>query len=130
MQSEIEFLKSFVFLNKIRFGDNFEVNYNSLDADHDKWVIPPVTLQLIIENCIKHNEISKEQHLTIDIEQDGDSIVIENNLNPLRSTNDDSNGVGLKNIVSRYELLTDKNVEVEKSDTRFKVRIPLLTLES
>ncbi len=128
LDSEMDFLKSFVFLNKIRFGDNFEVSYTNLD-DCNGWSVPPVALQMLVENCIKHNEVSSENPLIIEISKTNDSIVIENNLNAIEVSKQDSNGLGLSNIISRYELLSDQKVEVEKSENSFRVSVPLLKFE-
>ncbi len=127
LQTEVTFLESYVFLNTIRFGNNFKVNYVDLD-DLRTYSIPPVALQMLVENCIKHNEISKEFPLIIEVRKENETIVVENNLNPIDIPKRDSNGLGLSNIISRYELLSDRKVGVEKSDTKFSVRLPLLTI--
>jgi sensor histidine kinase YesM len=128
LKDELNFLKSFVFLNKIRFGDNFKVDYQNLQELED-WSIPPVSLQLLVENCIKHNEISKENQLKVSIRMENDAIIVENNLNPMKSPKKDSNGLGLSNIRSRYEILSNVKVQVEQSSTTFCVKIPLLNFE-
>ena len=127
LNSELEFSKSFIYLNKIRFGANFEAEY---DIDSlDDWVIPPVTLQLIIENCLKHNVISMDQKLTIQIIKQGEYLTVKNNLNPLPSESTESHGLGLENIKTRYGLLTDKEVRIENKDDMFSISVPLLTIE-
>jgi len=128
LASEVEFLKSFVYLNKIRFGDNFEVSYTNLE-DTNGWTVPPVALQMLVENCVKHNEVSNENSLKIEISKSENSIIVENNLNPINVPKRDSNGLGLSNIVSRYEMLSDTKVEVDKTDEHFRVVIPLLKFE-
>jgi len=125
LASEVEFLKSFVYLNKIRFGNNFEVSYTNLD-DTNGWTVPPVALQMLVENCIKHNEVSNENPLKISISKKEDLMVVENNLNPINVPKQDSNGLGLSNIISRYELLSDKKVEVSQTENSFRVSVPLL----
>lgn len=130
LKEEVAFLKSFVYLNKIRFGDNFDVTYVQMDSFDAADNIPPVTLQMLIENCIKHNEISKQRHLSIRIERKGDLIEVENNINPIQLAKQDSNGLGLSNIISRYEILSTKQVEVLSTEKSFKVVIPILALQS
>lgn len=130
LRTEVEFLKSYVYLNKIRFGDNFEVNYTNLDEFKPNDSVPPVTLQMLIENCIKHNEISKQNKLHVNIERIGDLVIVENNINPIPQAKQDSSGLGLSNIVSRYEILSDQKVEVVPGESIFKVVIPILSFES
>ncbi|MEO9803928.1 MAG: histidine kinase [Reichenbachiella sp.] len=130
LKTEVDFLKSYVYLNKIRFGDNFEVTYTNLDSVNSADSVPPVTLQMLIENCIKHNEISKENRLHITVEREGQVIIVENNINPIKVAKQDSNGLGLSNIISRYEMLSDKKVEVSPTETSFKVVVPILSFQS
>ncbi|MEO9967975.1 MAG: histidine kinase [Reichenbachiella sp.] len=130
LKEEVEFLKSFVFLNKIRFGDNLEVIYRELDTFSPEESIPPVTLQMLIENCIKHNEISMQNNLRIEIERIDDTIVVQNNINPIKTAKQDSSGLGLNNIIARYDMLSAKKVEVTESPSTFIVSVPILTFES
>ncbi len=130
LQVEVDFLKSFVYLNTTRLGDNFEVAYKNMDTFSTNESIPPVTLQMLIENCIKHNEISKNKRLKILVERKGNSVLVENNINPINATKQDSSGLGLSNIISRYEMLSSKKVEVIQSNTSFQVIVPILSLAS
>ncbi|SMD38115.1 Histidine kinase [Reichenbachiella faecimaris] len=130
LQTEVDFLKSFVYLNTIRFGDNFEVVYKNMDTFLVNENIPPVTLQMLIENCIKHNEISKKNQLKITVERKDDRISVDNNINLITSAKQDSSGLGLSNIISRYEMLSDQKVEVIHSKDSFEVIVPILSLES
>lgn len=129
LSSEVAFLKSFVYLNQIRFGDNLIVNYHDLEGFQKSWALPPVALQILVENCIKHNEVSKDHPLTIDVRLHEMEISIENNINPITTQKHSSSGLGLANVKLRYELLTDKKVEIEKTDSIFLVKIPVLILE-
>lgn len=129
LSDELAFLKSYVYLNKIRFGDNLNVEYQGLDSVNQKWMIPPVALQMLMENVLKHNEISKDNHLNVVVCLQDDRISIQNNINPLQSRKEDSSGLGLNNIKARYKLLTDKSVEITESP-EFAVTLPLLTVES
>lgn len=128
LQTEVDFMKSFVYLNTIRFGDNFEVNYKNMDDFNPNDTIPPVTLQMLIENCIKHNEISKNNQLRISIERINGTVTVTNNINPIATSKQDSSGLGLSNIVSRYEMLSDQKVEIHSNSESFKVAIPILSL--
>lgn len=128
LETEVAFLKSFVYLNTIRFGNNFEVEYINLDTFEPDKNIPPVTLQMLIENCIKHNEISKNKQLKITVERKGDQISVKNNINPIHTAKQDSSGLGLSNIISRYEMLSDQKVEVITGQDTFSVVVPILSL--
>ncbi len=129
LRAEIEFLKSFVFLNKIRFGDNLEVNFHNLDNLDEDWEVPPVVTQMLMENCLKHNEASKSRKLNVEVAIEGDMLTITNNINPLTTAKKHSNGVGLNNISARYKLLTDREIRVTQDAARFKVAVPLLKVE-
>ena len=125
---EVEFAKSYVYLNKIRFGKNLQVNFNGINSLNREMTIPALSLQMLVENCIKHNEISKDFPLTIDISSDDDYLVVKNNLNPLESPKRDSNGVGLSNIINRYSYLSDHEVMIDQTENQFSVSIPLLSV--
>ncbi len=125
LDDELNFLNSYVFLLKERFGDNLVVSIN-IDKKYLNRYIIPLSLQLLFENAIKHNEISKAKPLTISVYiNDKGNLVVNNNLqkkNLVRQTSK----LGLQNIKSRYELLTDKLVEVIEDIKNFTVVVPLL----
>ncbi|MFD2570433.1 sensor histidine kinase [Spirosoma soli] len=126
LRTELTFLESYTFLLKIRFESGFDVR---VDADVDltkRYQIAPLTLQLLIENAVKHNRMSPEEPLTVYIEQEADCLVVSNDLRP-REQLGPSTGVGLQNIINRYRLLTDRAVWVGQEQGRFVVKIPLLT---
>lgn len=123
-ESEMKFANSFVQLSKLRFGENFSVNID-ISEDSLKKEIAPLTLQLLIENTIKHNIISKKKPLRIDIISDGNYLEVKNNLQ-IKLTKEHSSSVGLKNIQSRYGFLTENKIAIEKNDDEFVVKIPLI----
>ncbi len=86
----------------------------------------PLSLQLLLENSIKHNFATSSKPLNIKIFTEKGNLIIENNLQT-RELPNTSTGVGLANIVSRYNLLTERNVFVEKSETFFRLNFPILT---
>lgn len=128
LTTELELVKAYTFLNRIRFGDNLVVNCQGLDKVDSSLQLPPLTLQMLLENCFKHNEISKDRKLTVDIKLENDRVAVTNNINALRSPKRDSSKLGMKNIISRYEFLTKSKVEVEKGENSFSVSVPLLKL--
>lgn len=123
--TELEALNAYIFLLKIRFGDNLTVNIN-LDPKDD-FYLAPLTLQILVENAIKHNIISKNEPLTINIEKRKDRICIRNNLQ-IKNNVLDSTGLGLPNIKERYAYISGKEVEVLKEKAQFIVKIPIIKL--
>ncbi len=126
LEKEIAFLDAYVYLNKIRFRENLRVETNlSPEAYHQ--YVTPLSLQMLIENAIKHNVVSKENPLIIRIQQEGNRyLVIENNIQE-KTILEKSTRVGLQNIINRYSLLTDRQVKVIRSGGLFTVKIPLLS---
>jgi LytS/YehU family sensor histidine kinase len=128
LSTEIAFLKDYVFLHKIRFGENLRVNFNIPDEILDTQ-IPPLTLQMLMENAVKHNIISSEKPLLIDIYLERNNcIIVENNLQK-RSIPAESTKVGLQNIINRYKYLSQKVVEIIPTTSIFKVSLPIISVE-
>ncbi len=125
VEEEIEFAKTYCNLLETRFEDSvgfdFQVDENTL-----KSYVVPLSLQLLLENCIKHNFATSAKPLQIKIYSENGYLLIENNLQQ-REQVKESAGIGLSNIVQRYALLTKQNVFIEKSPDFFKVKIPMLT---
>jgi PAS domain S-box-containing protein len=123
--TELDFLDAYIFLLNIRFMDKLAVNINIPPSQKNCLVIP-LALQLLIENAIKHNAMSKKSPLTIDIFIDENHFLnVVNNLQE-REAHMTSTGVGLKNIQNRYLLLNNTSPEFEKTSDRFIARIPLI----
>lgn len=124
VEDEIEFAKIYCNLLKTRFEDSvnftFDINNNDLQM-----LVVPLSLQLLLENCIKHNFATSNKPLNIRIFTEGKFLCIENNLQ-VREQLKESAGIGLANIVQRYALLTKENVFIEKSEQTFKVKVPIL----
>ncbi|QBR10763.1 sensor histidine kinase [Sphingobacterium sp. CZ-2] len=123
IQEELSFARSYISLLKLRFEDG--INYQEGIIEAESKEIVPLSLQLLLENCIQHNRISEENPLTISIYQEGSKLVVSNNLQEKNSPNP-STKIGLANIVDRYALLSKEEVIIEKSDTYFKVKIPII----
>ncbi|WPU95043.1 histidine kinase [Mucilaginibacter sabulilitoris] len=124
LSEELEIVDAYNFLLKARFEDGFTFT-NTIDSEYLGTLIPPFTLQLLIENCIKHNVVSLERPLHIKLYTEDDSIVVENQLQ-LKKTEDSSLGVGLKNIDLRYMHLLNKKAEIITTDKIFKIKLPLI----
>ena len=123
LREELKFIESYIALHKERLGDGIDVQY-MIDKSGIEKKIAPLTLQLLVENAIKHNIVSKENPLYIEINSDSNFIVIKNNLQ-LKETSYSTN-TGLSNLVKRYELLKGNNIIIEQSDDYFIVKVPLL----
>lgn len=124
VQDEMEILNAYLFLQKARFDAGFTFS-NELDDQVLKTLIPPFTLQLLVENCIKHNVVSLQKPLHIRIYAEGEKIVVENQLQPKVGENN-SLGVGLKNIDLRYSHLLHQHIDIIKTDTIFQIKLPLI----
>lgn len=126
LKAELTFIDSYYFLLKTRFEEKIELEIN-INVNSDCQVAPMV-LQLLIENAVKHNVITKQSPLKITIENDDRYLHISNPLNP-KKVHESSTQTGLKNIQQRYGLLTSLPVLVEKSETFFRVSIPMIKKE-
>ena len=127
VKQELDFLKSYLFLQKIRFGENLKIE-NRLDGEVLNSYIPPLSLQLLFENAIKHNKISKSAPLSIFLKNENGHLEVKNSLN-LRGDSVDSKGVGLKNLKEKYRLISEKQPEFFAADEVFIAKIPLIKPE-
>lgn len=125
VEEEIDFAKVYCELLKTRFEDSVNFEFKVKDSDLKSFVVP-LSLQLLLENCIKHNFATSSKPLNITIYSENGYLFIENNMQQ-REQVKDSAGIGLSNIVQRYSLLTKTNVFIEKSNEFFRVKIPILT---
>ena len=119
---EIQLVSDFGYLLNQRFGNNFSL---SIQVKPDSAYVAPLALQMLVENAVKHNVVSKTKPLHVRIEQEDDYLLVSNNLQP-KLTAEPSTGFGLTGIINRYALLTDRPVLVEEKEGVFEVRLPLL----
>ena len=123
LRDELEFTNSYLFILKERFEKALVVNENLKEAMLSR-KIPPLTLQILVENAVKHNVISESEPLVIDIYTEEDFLVVKNNLQ-LKQSKEEGTGQGLQNIVDRYTLLMNKEIEIQLNDDFFIVKVPL-----
>lgn len=125
VEEELAFAKTYMNLLKMRFENSisFEIP-DSLSIEEAKVV--PLSLQLLLENCIKHNTVSEQKPLQIRIYIEGNELIIENNKQK-KEVLQDRKGVGLQNIVNRYAILTNRKVSIIENEEQFKVKLPILT---
>jgi two-component system LytT family sensor kinase len=124
LETELQFLGDYIFLNQMRFGENLQIHYD-LPEDLIQFKVIPFALQMLVENAIKHNIISNKKPLTITVSKLGNHIVVNNNLQK-KTSGVESTYTGLQNIINRYQLLTDQLVEVKATETSFSVSLPLI----
>ena len=123
LSDEIEFVKSFSFLLQTRFENKLFIN---IDVDAAKAeMIVPVSIQMLIENAVKHNEVSDAYPLKIDIRKNGDYIEVSNSLKA-KTAKDASTNLGLKNLQQQFAFFSDMKIKIEKSATAFKVKLPII----
>jgi sensor histidine kinase YesM len=123
LRDELEFIRSFTFLLKTRFEDKLMID-NSVEANAEDFIVP-MTLQLLIENAVKHNEISEAFPLRISIRKINDYLEVENKLQS-KNVGEDSKKTGLKNIIQQFAFFSDRPIEVIQENESFLVRIPIL----
>ena len=123
LSDELEFMHSYIYLLKTRFEDKLELKVE-LTAEPDDLIVP-MTLQMLVENAVKHNEVSEAFPLQILIRRNEFYVEVENTLRT-KKVGEDSKNTGLKNIIQQYSYFTDSLVEVKKEDGKFLVRVPVL----
>ncbi len=126
LEEELGFLNSYIYLQQIRFDENLIIDIKLDDSINHLFVVP-ISLQMLFENAIKHNQISASKPLTIELFIADDYLYVINNLQ--EKMHKDSTGIGLANIMSRYSYFTKREVIVEKTDHQFKVGVPLIKSE-
>lgn len=125
LKEEMEILESYAFLVRTRFEEGIQVEMK-VDRESLNLMLPPMVVQMLLENAIKHNVISRKRPLLLEVfTAPGPTLVVRNNLQR-KSTLEPSTQVGLANIKARYQFLTSRPVEVEETNTHFTVKLPLI----
>jgi len=127
LSDEITFAKSYSFLLFRRFGNNLIFNLN-IDDSYYKYYVPPLCMELLIENAVKHNVVTSSKPLTLDIFVENNYLIVKNNLQ-LKNIPEPSTKIGLQNIEKRYNYLSDKKVEIIKTKRDFIVKLPLIKFQ-
>ena len=122
---ELKIVESYLFIHKMRFGDNLRYAIAVPTEELEKQVVNQGLLTLV-ENALKHNECSREKPLTVRVEAAADAVTVTNTLQRKNRLPTDSTGIGLKNLQHRYALLTNREVVVDETEGEFKVKLPLL----
>jgi LytS/YehU family sensor histidine kinase len=128
LRDELKIARQYIFIQQSRFGGKLQVDFNVPESCFH-YAIPPLSLQMLLENALKHNVVSKDNPLKVNVFiEKNDFLVVENNIQP-KIEKEPSTGVGLENIRNRYLYLTDKEMFVESNRSIFKVKLPLFEKE-
>jgi len=127
LHEELEFLQSYFLLLQIRFEKAVQLKINIQKEALDQYLIPPISLQILVENAIKHNEFSETSPLSIEIEMKNDELVVHNQVHRkvLRKA---SSRIGLQNLGERYKLTTNKEIVIKDEEKDFTVSLPILKI--
>lgn len=126
LNDEMEMVKTYYYLQKKRFGEHLMLEIKLEDELLHNTFVPPLSVQLLIENAIKHNAVSKETPLKVEVFNSGNStITVQNNIN-VKMTPEISTGIGLQNIINRYKILTSEKVLIFHDQEKFAITIPLI----
>jgi len=127
IEKEFKMMQSFIYLLKIKYDNSIDFDYK--ESSFTNYKIAPFTLQLLIENAVKHNVINEENKLIIQLFTEKDFLVIRNN-NLDTPSNIYSSGIGLTNIKNRYKLLSKKDIIIKETSKTFSVKIPKIINEN
>jgi two-component system, LytTR family, sensor kinase len=123
LADELTFMYSYIYLLKTRFEDKLDLKID-IETNSDELIVP-MTLQLLVENAVKHNEVSEEFPLQVRISRNDMYLEVENSLR-VKQVGEDSKNIGLKNIIQQFSYFTDREIEVSETEVKFKVRVPIL----
>jgi uncharacterized membrane-anchored protein YhcB (DUF1043 family)/putative flippase GtrA len=125
LKEEMEFMESYLFLIRMRFGNNLSVETN-INENLLSYNLPPLTIQTLVENAIKHNEISKQHPLGINIlTTESESLIIANDFQK-KITSEEGTGIGLINLSKQFQLLVNKEIIIRNENNKFSVEVPLI----
>lgn len=128
LAEELDFLTRYYALLKLRFEDAIHMNLPEARPEFDTLFLPPISLQILLENAVKHNEFTREHPLETRIRIDGDSITVENEIRIRRHARPSSR-VGLQNLSERCRLILARDLEIVPGPDRFSVRLPLKSID-
>ncbi|MEM6516353.1 MAG: histidine kinase [Bacteroidota bacterium] len=124
LEKELQFLDSFIFMMKVRHQSAILISID-VDSSKQRLFIPTLSIQMLVENALKHNFYSKEHPIAINIFNENGYLIIENNLRK-RPDSQESTGLGLPNIKKRYRFYTENQVVINETEYYFRVEIPLI----
>src|SRR5882757_903328 len=125
LKEEIEFISNYFYLLKIRFGEAISMVIEITDLSSEDFLIPPISMQALVENAIKHNEFNEKTPLTINVSISSYYVIIKNIIHP-KSYATPSSRIGLGNLDNRYKLITKRNIIIENNFKTFTVKLPII----
>jgi len=125
LREETEFTDSYLFLIKMRYGANLTV-ITEIPEKYMSMELPPLTIQTLLENAVKHNEISNRKPLTISIQTDENAELIVRNQIHIKLTQEEGTGIGLTNLSKQFQILGERDIQIIQENNEFIVRIPLI----
>lgn len=125
LKEEMDFTESYLFLIKLRFDTNLIVNIET-SKKFSGHRLPPLIIQTLLENAVKHNEVSKRKPLTITIQTTNNPSLVVRNTIQEKITEEDGTGIGLTNLSKQFRLLLGKEINISKENNEFRVEVPLI----
>ena len=125
LREEVEFLQDYFFLLKIRFELAVQLDMQIEEEALDRYLIPPISLQILMENAIKHNEFSDNIPLVMTLEWKNEELIFQNRIQR-KTLRNPSSKIGLQNLKERYRLLTKQEITISEDDNFFIVTLPIL----
>ncbi|MBX3241880.1 MAG: histidine kinase [Chitinophagaceae bacterium] len=125
LNNEIKFIQSFLELLKTRYGSALQVGIR-VDESYFSFLLPTLSLQLLVENAVKHNVVSKKEPLLIELYTENEPFLVVKNTLQLKQVEEASTGIGLKNIQAKYLLLNETRFEAGRQDGSYVVKLPLI----
>jgi LytS/YehU family sensor histidine kinase len=125
LKEEVEFISNYFYLLKIRFGDAINMIIEITDLASEDFLIPPISMQALVENAIKHNEFNDKIPLAINVSISANYAIVKNVIN-LRTYAAPTSRIGLGNLDNRYKLITKRNIIIENNFKTFTVKLPII----
>lgn len=126
LKEELKCINAYNYLLKIRFGDHIKFEYDNFEILDSKYIVP-LSIQILIENAIKHNVVSSSRPLLVKLTLSDNELTVSNNLQ-LKTLKEKSTKVGLENINKRYHLLINRKIIIEQTKTDYSVRLPIIKM--
>ena len=127
LRDEVDFVTTYFHLLKIRFEDAVQLRIEIPEMVLDQYLIPPISLQVLAENAIKHNQFSEAEPLLLEIELKEEMLLVQNEIR-LKVLRKASSRIGLQNLRERYRLTTNRVITVEDDEKLFTVKLPILKI--
>jgi len=125
LREEMDFTHSYLFLIKMRYGANLTIK-TDIQEIHMSFELPPLTIQTLLENAVKHNEISNRKPLTIEIQTTENADLVVSNQVQQKLTPEQGTGIGLTNLSKQFQLLGERDIQIIQEDNEFRIIIPLI----